>query len=57
MNHVTKTILKSLRDRIELAKKKIRMAEEDITYQTQVINESRELIEKIQEANPDDTNL
>jgi hypothetical protein len=49
MNAVQKNVLKSLRDRVELATKKIELDRQDILYQEQIIAESKELIKKLQE--------
>jgi len=47
MNEVQKHVLRSLRERVELAKKKIAFDQEDIIYQNQIIAESQDMIDKI----------
>jgi hypothetical protein len=47
MKTVQRNVLKSLRDRIDVATKQIENDKSDITYQHQIIQESKELIKKL----------
>lgn len=49
MNSVEENVLKSLQERIELAKKRIEQAKQDIVYQNKIIAESKNLILKLEE--------